>query len=131
AFERAMRGRNKLLAEETESDAFLAAVEAEMAELAVAIAAARREWAALMVPLIAENAAASPFPWAEIALEGTLEHLLDGQSAAAAEDEYRAALDRERPGDAKAGRTLSGPHLSDLRVRHGAKQAAAETCSTG
>jgi DNA replication and repair protein RecF len=24
-----------------------------------------------------------------------------------------------------------GPHLSDLRVRHGPKQAAAETCSTG
>jgi DNA replication and repair protein RecF len=31
----------------------------------------------------------------------------------------------------RAGRTLSGPHVSDLRVRHGPKQAAAETCSTG
>jgi len=28
-------------------------------------------------------------------------------------------------------RTLRGPHRSDLRVRHGPKQVAAETCSTG
>jgi DNA replication and repair protein RecF len=130
-FERAMRGRNKLLAEGTESGAYLDAVEAEMAELAVAVAAARREWAALIAPLIAENAAASPFPWAEIALEGVLEHLLDGHSAAVAEDDYRATLAGERPRDMKSGRTLSGPHVSDLRVRHGPKQAAAQTCSTG
>src|SRR6185312_3535591 len=117
AFERAMRGRNKLLAEGGDG-AFLDAVEAEMAELAVAVAAARREWAALITPLIAENAAASPFPWAGVALEGTLEHALDGLSAAGAEDEYRTELSGERPRDRKAGRTLAGPHLSDLRVRH-------------
>jgi DNA replication and repair protein RecF len=40
-------------------------------------------------------------------------------------------LASERPRDAAAGRTLAGPHLSDLRVRHAAKQAAAEICSTG
>jgi DNA replication and repair protein RecF len=131
AFERAMRGRNRLLAEGTESGGFIDAVEAEMAELAVAIAAARREWAALIAPLIAENAAASPFPAAEIALEGTIEHALDGHPAAVVEDDYRAELGGERPRDMQAGRTLSGPHTSDLRVRHGPKQAAAETCSTG
>jgi DNA replication and repair protein RecF len=131
AFERAMRGRNKLLADGTESGGYIDAVEAEMAELAVAIAAARREWAGLIAPLIAENASASPFPAAEIALEGTLEHLLDGHSAATAEDDYRAELAGDRPRDMKAGRTLAGPHASDLRVRHGPKQAAAETCSTG
>jgi DNA replication and repair protein RecF len=126
-----MRGRNKLLADGIENGAYLDAVEAEMAELAVAIAAARREWAALIAPLIAENAAASPFPAAEITLEGALEHLLDGHSAATAEDDYRAELAGERPRDTGAGRTLRGPHTSDLRVRHGPKNAAAETCSTG
>jgi DNA replication and repair protein RecF len=130
-FERAMRGRNKLLAEGTESGPYLDAVEAEMAELAVAIAAARREWAALITPLIDENAAASPFPPAEITLEGMIEHLLDGHTARVAEDDYRAELSGERPRDMKAGRTLAGPHASDLRVRHGLKHAAAETCSTG
>ena len=131
AFERAMRGRNKLLAEPRYDARWLDAIETEMAELAVAIAAARREWASQIVALIAAGERNSPFPWAEIALEGTLEHWLDGHTASATEDLYRADLEGERPRDAHAGRTLAGPHLSDLRVRHGPKQAAAETCSTG
>jgi DNA replication and repair protein RecF len=102
-----------------------------MAELAIAIAAARREWASLIAALIEAGDKASPFPWAEIALEGPIEHWLDGHSASATEDLYRSDLEGERPRDAAAGRTLAGPHLSDLRVRHGPKEAAAETCSTG
>jgi DNA replication and repair protein RecF len=130
-FEKAMRGRNRLLSEPSPNAAWLDAIEAEMAELGVAIAAARREWASLAAAMIAETAANSPFPAAEIALEGTLEHGLDGHTARAAEDIYRMDLAGERPRDAAAGRTLSGPHLSDLRVRHGPKQVAAEICSTG
>jgi DNA replication and repair protein RecF len=131
AFEKAMRGRNRLLAENRHDHAWLNAIEAEMAELAVAIAAARREWVALAAALIAGGDPASPFPAAEIALEGTIEHGLDGHPAAAVEEVNRMDLAGDRPRDAHAGRTLAGPHLSDLRVRHGPKQAAAETCSTG
>ncbi len=130
-FEKAMRGRNRLLCEPAPDARWLGAIEREMAELGTAIAAARREWAGLTVALVAEGDVAAPFPAAEIALEGTLEHLLDGQSASAVEEVYAAGLASERPRDARAGRTLSGPHLSDLRVRHGPKQAAAEICSTG
>jgi DNA replication and repair protein RecF len=130
AFERAMRGRNKLLSENPDA-AWLTAIETEMAELAVAIAAARREWASLATALVAENGAASVFPSAGIALEGLLEHDLAGRAATEVEDRYRATLAADRPRDTVAGRTLSGPHLSDLRVRHGPKQAPAETCSTG
>jgi DNA replication and repair protein RecF len=130
-FERAMRGRNRVLADHPQNDGWLSAIEAEMAELAVAIAAARREWVGLATAMIAAGDTASPFPAAEIALEGEIEHELDGHSASEAEDIYRMDLAGERPRDAAAGRTLSGPHLSDLRVRHGPKQAAAETCSTG
>ncbi len=131
AFEKAMRGRNRLLSEPSPDGRWLDAIEREMAELGTAIAAARREWAGLTVALIAEGDVAAPFPAAEIALEGMLEHLLDGNSASHAEEIYAADLAGERPRDASAGRTLSGPHLSDLRVRHGPKQAAAEICSTG
>lgn len=131
AFERAMRGRNKLLAEGPNHSAWLDAIETEMAELAIAIAAARREWASLIAALIEAGDKASPFPWAEIALEGPIEHWLDRHTASATEDLYRSDLEGERPRDAAAGRTLAGPHLSDLRVRHGPKAAAAETCSTG
>ena len=131
AFEKATRGRNKLLAEPHPDAAWLDAIEMEMAELGVAVAAARREWAALIVRLIAASSRDSPFPWAEIQLEGTLEHALDSHPASVVEANYAAELAGERPHDAAAGRTLIGPHRSDLRVRHGPKQAAAETCSTG
>jgi len=131
AFDKAMRGRNRLLAAPLPDRQWLDAIESEMAELAVAIAAARREWAGLIAGLIAEGDTRSPFPFAEVVLEGPIEHWLDGHSASATEDLYRADLEGERPRDAHAGRTLAGPHRSDLRVRHGPKQAAAETSSTG
>jgi DNA replication and repair protein RecF len=130
AFERAMRGRNKLLSENPNA-AWLTAIETEMAALAVAIAAARREWARLATALIDENGGASVFPTAGIALEGTLEHGLADRPAGDVEDQYRLALAADRPRDAAAGRTLAGPHLSDLRIRHQPKDAPAETCSTG
>ncbi len=131
AFERAMRGRNRLLAMPNPDRSWLSAIETEMAELAVAIAAARREWMGLAAGLSPESEGGSPFPSAGITLEGVIENDLDGHSASEAEDRYQAALAGERPRDAAAGRTLSGPHRSDLRVRHLPKDAAAETCSTG
>src|SRR6202044_3289957 len=48
-----------------------------------------------------------------------------------AEDSYRASLRDNRGRDAAAGRTLIGPHLSDLLVWHGPKQAPAAASSTG
>jgi DNA replication and repair protein RecF len=131
AFERAMRGRNRLLAAPGPDGSWLTAIETEMADLAVAIAAARREWASLAAGLAAENGASSAFPAAGVALEGVIERDLDGRTAAEVEDRYRVALSTGRSRDAAAGRTLSGPHLSDLRVRHRPKNAPAETCSTG
>jgi len=131
AFERAMRGRNRLLASPDPDRAWLTAIETEMAELAVAIAAARREWAGLAAALVAENHVDSTFPAASVALDGLLERDLESRTAAEVEDRYRAALAAERPREAAAGRTLSGPHLSDLRVHHRPKDAPAETCSTG
>jgi DNA replication and repair protein RecF len=48
-----------------------------------------------------------------------------------AEDAARRALGAGRPADRAAGRTLSGPHLTDLSVMHAPKNAAAAECSTG
>jgi DNA replication and repair protein RecF len=81
--------------------------------------------------MIARAETGAPFPAAGIALAGTLEEALGHGSAAEIEDRYRAALRNERTRDAAAGRTLTGPHLSDLRVRHAPKDMAAESCSTG
>ena len=131
AFERAMRGRNRLLAEPSPDPRWLDAIETEMAELGVAIAAARREWAGLTASMLAEAEASGPFPAAIVALSGSLEEALERLPASAVEDGYRRQLRDERPRDAAAGRTLAGPHRSDLIVRHGPKDMPAESCSTG
>jgi DNA replication and repair protein RecF len=66
-----------------------------------------------------------------VALAGILEGDLDGFTASEVEERYRRQLRDDRGRDAAAGRTLSGPHRSDLLVRHAPKDMPAETCSTG
>jgi DNA replication and repair protein RecF len=132
AFERALRGRNRLLEDERRNAAWLDAVEREAAELGVAIAAARLECVSRLEALIeAERDDSSPFPWARLALEGEVEALAANGPALAAEDGYRALMRDGRTRDAAAGRTLIGPHLSDLSVKHGPKDAPAAGSSTG
>ncbi len=132
AFERALRGRNRLLAEDRANMAWLDALEREAAELGVAVAAARLECVGRLAALIAaERDDASPFPWARLALEGEVEALVAAGPAIEAEDRYRAILRDGRGRDAAAGRTLIGPHVGDLSVRHGPKDAPAASASTG
>lgn len=71
------------------------------------------------------------FPWADVALDGTLENRISGAVAMEVEDAYRAILRESRPRDRAAGRTLDGPHRTDLLVRHGPKDIAARLASTG
>ncbi len=74
---------------------------------------------------------APEFPLAEVALAGWMEQLLPAHSATEIEDRYRALLKDNRARDAAAGRTLDGPHLSDLKVTHVNKGVPAEEASTG
>jgi len=46
-------------------------------------------------------------------------------------DALRDALDRSRPNDLRAGRTLAGPHRADLAAIYTAKNIEAKQCSTG
>jgi DNA replication and repair protein RecF len=132
ALERSLRSRNRLL-EDTPGDShWLDAVEHETAEVAVAVAAARAETVKrLAAALDAARAEAPEFPQAEIALQGWMEHLLADHSAVEIEDRYRALLRENRARDAAAGRTLDGPHLSDLAVSHTVKNIPAVEASTG
>jgi DNA replication and repair protein RecF len=52
-------------------------------------------------------------------------------TAIEAEDAYALVLSQTRERDRGAGRTLDGPHRSDLIVEHGPKSLAARHCSTG
>ncbi len=132
ALDRSLRSRNRLLEQPSPDAHWLDAVEHETAELAVAVAAARAETMRRLAAALAANKdTASPFPWAAIALEGALEHDIGARPASEIEDGYRAALREGRPRDAAAGRTLLGPHLTDLLVTHGPKGIPAANASTG
>jgi DNA replication and repair protein RecF len=132
ALERALRNRNRLLEDGVRDIAWLDAAEREIAELAVAVASARRETTTRIAGLIqATRNETSPFPWADIALSGFLEDMAGERPALEIEDIYRAALRDNRARDAAAGRTLIGPQAADLVVRHGPKQTEAARCSTG
>jgi len=132
ALERALRSRNRVLEERADDRLWLDALEREIAELGIAVAAARRETVARLSELIlATRDEASPFPFALLALEGELDTLVAELPAVDAEDRYRAALRDSRHRDRAAGRTLIGPQASDLVVRHGPKDIPAGAASTG
>jgi DNA replication and repair protein RecF len=119
-YEAAMRQRNRLLGGEGSADpAWLSAVESQMVTHGFALAEARSH----LVSALSEILAASPdgpFARAGLALEGWEWR-----------DDFAAQLMSARPRDAAAGRTLAGPHRSDLSVTHIAKNQSAARCSTG
>jgi DNA replication and repair protein RecF len=131
ALDRSLRSRNRLLEERSSDSHWLDAVERETAELAVAVAAMRGETVTRLAAALAARGAATPFPSAEIALDGWMEGALRSEPATAVEDRYRAILRDNRPKDAAAGRTLDGPHLTDLRVIYAPKAMPARDASTG
>ncbi len=133
-FERAMTSRNRLLSDGVRDNAQLSGLERVMAEAGVAVAAARMEAVSAMRTIVEQRKARDPnsaFPWSQFRLEGSLEDDLVALPAVAAEDAYAGVLRAARERDRAAGRTLDGPHRSDLVVGHGPKEMAARLCSTG
>ncbi len=132
SFERLMRERNRLLEGARPDAAWVGSVETQMAEVGVAVAAGRAQaFAALAERIHRHDDETSGFPWPDIHLDGELEALLAASSAVDVEDQYRRMLSDSRGADAAAGRTLNGPHRSDLVVHHGPKGVPAKQCSTG
>jgi DNA replication and repair protein RecF len=131
AYDKALRERMRLLTEGPADAAWLNALEGRLAETGALIAAARgRTLLALQAEI--DTRADRPFPQADLSLTGAFEQAavegadLDALAVAIAE-----AARRSRDRDAAAGRALSGPHRTDLRVRHRAKDRDAGECSTG
>jgi DNA replication and repair protein RecF len=60
-----------------------------------------------------------------------MENALANEAALGVEERYRAVLREGRLRDAAAGRTLDGPHLTDLSVVYADKGIAAADASTG
>lgn len=132
ALDRALRSRNRLLEEQNFDPRWMDAIEHEVAELGVAVAAARAETVGrLAAEIAAHRDDAVVFPTAQIALDGEIERALEFESATEIEERFRAKLRDSRPRDRAAGRTLEGPHRSDLIVLHAEKAIEAARASTG
>jgi len=131
AFEKLMRERNALLQQPRPDTTWVSTLETQMAEQAIAIAAARNEAVSLLARHFASGAAQGPFPWGVLQLHGEIEELVSHKPAVQAEDEYAKILADSRGLDKAQQRTMRGPHRTDISVMHGPKSTPAELCSTG
>lgn len=124
-YETAMRERARLLKYGPRDPVWLDGLENEMAEAGILIAQARNLTVERLSGALAERSGpeGGAFPAASLALSDEL-HLSTAQG-------LRDMLAASRIRDAEAGRTLAGPHTTDLLVRHTAKRADARDCSTG
>ena len=124
ALDRSLRSRNRLLEVRNYDDHWCDAIERETAELAVAVAATRGQTVTRLAAMLRARGEASAFPSAQIMLDGWMENALINEPATAVEDRYREILRASRARDAAAGRTLDGPHLTDLQVIYAPKEHA-------
>jgi len=131
ALERSLRSRNRLLEVRNYDDHWCDAIERETAELAVAVAAMRGQTVRRLAAMLRARGEASAFPSAHIMLDGWMENALIDEPATSVEDRYREILRASRQRDAAAGRTLDGPHLTDLQVIYAPKNMPARDASTG
>ena len=129
AYEHALRERNRLLKEGRTDPAWLGVLEEGLAQHGIAMATARKQTTIRLNT--ACNQGIGPFPAAHLVVTGSVEEMLETLSPDQAQQRFRETLERGRRRDAEAGTTLEGPHRSDLRVHHAAKNLPVEHCSTG
>ena len=127
AYEAAMAGRNRLLAEGRGDRVWLAGLEDSMARHAVAVSAAR---AALVARMNAAPAAGA-FPAALLGLACEIGQHLAAHPAVETEDWLRGVLQANRGADAAAGSARQGAHRADLTMADAATGLAAAQASTG
>ena len=129
-FEKARTERNRLLSDGITDRAWYQAVEADLSKFGALVAQARTT--TLLNLQIEIAARETVFPQSLIGLNGSLEDKFqEGQNLIAVADTYRDQLAQDRQSDMRAGRTLNGPHRTEVHVTHKAKALPAALCSTG
>jgi len=130
-YERAMRERNALLERGHVDPAWADSIEVKLAESGAEIAINRAQVIESLQAAI-EARPEGHFPKADVSLEG------EAEAAALRGEDFRAIFDRlvetfrtTRRRDMAAGRTIDGPHRSDLAVIHRPTGAPAKDASTG
>ena len=115
AYERAMRERNRLIRERRRVDAWLDGLERQMADRGAAITRSRLRTVGRLED--AGKRSGSGFPVAQLTLIAR-----DGENGNVEDaDELAEILRLGRDRDFAAGRTLAGPHRSDLLAVHAAR----------
>jgi len=129
-FEKARTERNRLLSDGIVDRVWYEAIESDLATYGAKIAQIR---ILTIQALQAEiSSRQTIFPQSLIGLEGELENrFLEGDDLEAITQDYRERLAQDRQTDLRAGRTLIGPHRTELHVTHAAKAMPAGLCSTG
>lgn len=129
-YENAMAQRSRLLKEGRGEPAWLDALEIQMAEAAVAVAAGRAHFVERLQSVCNTRDDAA-FPVADLALAGALENEINHTSALQIEDDFKARLKKSRDEDAVYGGAAQGVHKTDFLVTYRAKNMPASQCSTG
>jgi DNA replication and repair protein RecF len=129
AYENALRQRARLLGEGSRDPHWFTALEDTMARHGVALATNRADTVQRLDA--AARLGVGPFPRAALAMAGEVDGWIAEMAALDAEDRLRAALAANRLRDAEAGTTSTGPHRSDLAVRHLDLDLPAAEGSTG
>src|SRR5258706_2893711 len=124
-YERAMQERMRLLKDGVRDASWLDGLEETMAAEGAAITQARLATIETLNSELTARGAEGAFPCAHLSLADALGEVAIETS------ELQDALCGSREKDREAGRTLTGPDLSDLEVRHTGKRADARDCSTG
>ena len=122
-YEKAMRERNRLLKDQVRDGHWYIALERQMAEAGHRIHSARRDTLERLA--LAQADAETAFPVAELDLVQSEGEMPDSEA------DFLAALFESRFRDMAAGRSLIGPHRSDLYGVYAAKGVPARDCSTG
>ena len=130
-YEKAMRERNALLERGRVDPAWADAIEARMAEAGARLAQNRAQILQRLQTAI-EIRPEGYFPKSDLSWEGEIESAaVAGQDLASMEAQLADQLAQGRARDQAAGRTLNGPHRSDLKVIHRPSGAPAREASTG
>ncbi len=122
-YEKAMRERNKLLKEQIRDAHWYKALEDHMAKAATLIHTHRTQTLQHLQNAYAKTSTA--FPIAELELQQTEGDIPKN------EEDFKDAFAESRSRDIIAGRTLVGPHRTDLYGAYAAKGVPASDCSTG
>ncbi len=122
-YEKAMRERNRLLKDQVRDVHWYGAIEAQMARAGSAIHANR----VMTLDLLrrAQDLAQTAFPAADMELQQTEGAMPETEA------DLLDALRESRFRDLAAGRSLVGPHRSDLYAVYATKGVPASDCSTG